>query len=179
MCISLNMPAFPLRAALPAHWYPSQVSCINKSTLCLELWLSQNSFCVVTQKPWALLSPETRCVISAERLWVQVIWSVTVFKSQNEVCGFNYIPKGSSNFGNQNITCLRPYPWDLCAQRGPQPGMYSSCPSSLQCKFPGPNPSQPWGTQWIWSRLLAILAMKGPKKNKMDHQCFPKERIQW
>ena len=43
---------------------------LNKSTSCLSLCLSLDSFCGKTSNIWASLSPETRCVISVGRLWV-------------------------------------------------------------------------------------------------------------
>ena len=52
MCISLNKSASQLsswrRALLPAHLYPSQASCINKSASYLSLCLLLNSFCADT-----------------------------------------------------------------------------------------------------------------------------------
>ena len=48
---------------------------LNKSTSYLSLCLSLNSFCNETSRTWTSLSPETRCVISVKRTWVQVpIW---------------------------------------------------------------------------------------------------------
>ena len=44
---------------------------LNKSTSYPPLCLSLNSFCNETSRTWASLSPETSCVISVKRLWVQ------------------------------------------------------------------------------------------------------------
>ena len=72
---------------------------LNKSTSYLSLCLPLNSFCDETSRTWASLSPETRCVISIKRLWVQVpillLGQVRVpahgFISQSEVHGFSVI----------------------------------------------------------------------------------------
>ena len=72
---------------------------LNKPTSYLSLCLSPNSFCDETSRTWASLSPETRCVISVKRPWIQVPISVfrwvrvlaCGFKSQSEVHGFSFI----------------------------------------------------------------------------------------
>ena len=56
---------------LPAC-YLSQASYINKSTSCLSLCLSLNSFCTETQRTWASVSLDTSWVILIKRPWVQV-----------------------------------------------------------------------------------------------------------
>ena len=51
---------------------------LNKSTSYLSLFLSLNSFYDKTLGTSASLSPETRCVISLKRPWIQVpIWVLT------------------------------------------------------------------------------------------------------
>ena len=81
-----NYPAhknYPLHILGPlAFWDGPHSVCgmcifLNKSTSYLSLCLSLNSFCDKTSRTWASLSPETRCVISIKRQWVQVpIWVV-------------------------------------------------------------------------------------------------------
>ena len=131
MCLSLNMPAFPCRAALPARWYPSQVSCISESPPCPELRLPQNSFCVETQT-LSLIESWGPGVWVQLRDCGQVIWSMSVRESQDEVCGFNYIPEGAANSdGDQNVTRWRPYPWGLGVLK---------CDPSLECTLLVPPP---------------------------------------
>ena len=59
---------------------------LNKSTSYLSLCLSLNSFCDETSIAWASVNPETRCVISVERPWVQVPVCVTWFQSLHFLC---------------------------------------------------------------------------------------------
>ena len=57
---------------------------LNKSTSYLSLCLSLNSFCDEASRTWASLSPETKCVVSVKRPWVQVpVWVLAGFGSRH------------------------------------------------------------------------------------------------
>ena len=57
------------QSLLPTSLYPSKHP-ILKSVSCQLLFLSLNSFCTETERTWVSLHPETKCVVSAERLWI-------------------------------------------------------------------------------------------------------------
>ena len=82
----------------------ARVLSLNKSTSYLSLCILLNSFCDQTQRTWALLISETRCVISIKKkngsspnLCFDWVWVPACrFKSQSGLCSFTH--KSSDEF---------------------------------------------------------------------------------
>ena len=68
--IKANHPIF--QSLLPSEVTYTLCFPLNKSTSCLSVCLSLNCFCAETQRTWASVSPDTRCMILIKRPWVRV-----------------------------------------------------------------------------------------------------------
>ena len=88
---------------------------LNKSTSYPSLCLSLNSFCDETSRTWASLSPETSCVISVKRLWVQSLSGFWLDSSPSTwvqvsilVTWFHYQPFYSPKVSRESSKVLKP-----------------------------------------------------------------------